>query len=736
MSPTGQSTGPTPDTRETVSQEPTSGSDIEGQIRSHYRALYRPGDVCELRIPQPFEHVRVGTRSGYVDNEDDFVKLVLPLAMRPDAVAVYATINPVAPALIARAKNRLRNWAKTTTTDKDIGCRRHVLIDIDPTRPAGISATNAERAAALAVACGIADYLRELGFPNPVILGTSGNGATVLYRLDLANDDASTLLVKRFLEGLATRFDTGAVHIDTSVSNAARICKVFGTRACKGDQMEDRPWRRAQATFVDPDAGPLTPEHLASLATSEDVEEPPKTGQTSDGGTTRTTENDNEANVRKIEDAFATMGLQYTSKRKTYGVVFDLAVCPTGDHFPRTGACVTVMQSGAFTFKCHHETCKDKRWPDVAPLLGMGRNDSKHRQDTGGDGSNGTDTGSTGHRAGANGKGPMPETFNSRDLLRREFGAVPFLVPRYLPVGTGVLSGKPKIGKSWLALLLAHRVATGTDLFGEHINPPGRVLYLALEDSPRRIASRLSKIIYGPDGNELPIPADDDDFGIDLSRVDQQQTDQIDFWTRCDTMDNGGLDRIGDWYTTHPTARLVIIDVLQRFRPGSTRGKSAYEQDYAAVSAIQGFATQRGISVLILHHNRKAESDDPLDLVSGTFGLTGAVDHLWIIRRSRGQADAEMYVTGRDVEDDADLALSFDKASAQWHLLGRAEDVRRSKEQREVIDVLRGAKRPLTPSEIARELGVGVNAMYQRLRVLVKHGVLTSDDGKYRLAGT
>lgn len=129
---------------------------------------------------------------------------------------------------------------------------------------------------------------------------------------------------------------------------------------------------------------------------------------------------------------------------------------------------------------------------------------------------------------GPNGTGPepAPETHNSRDLLRKTFGPVSYLVPRYLPEGTSVLSGKPKIGKSWLALLLAHGVATGTDMFGERIRPPGRVLYLALEDSPRRIASRLSKIIYGPNGGELFIP-DDEDFKIDLSNVEKKQTEFV-----------------------------------------------------------------------------------------------------------------------------------------------------------------------------------------------------------------
>jgi transposase len=117
------------------------------QIRAFFRALVRPGDVHELRVPNPRDR-RLGVVSGYVDNEDAFVRLASSVG-GAGAESVYTTLNPVTPALLARAANRLQRNAKTLTADADVLCYRNLLVDIDPVRPAGIGATDEEREAAL-----------------------------------------------------------------------------------------------------------------------------------------------------------------------------------------------------------------------------------------------------------------------------------------------------------------------------------------------------------------------------------------------------------------------------------------------------------------------------------------------------------------------------------------------------------------------------------------------------------
>lgn len=158
---------------------------------------------------------------------------------------IYITLNPCNRALLARAANRLRERAEITTSDTDILRRRRLLIDCDPRKPAGISSTDEEHGRAIAVACGIWDELRLVGFPDPVI-ADSGNGAHLVYWIDLPNTPAVTEMIKRLLAGIAARCETADIGVDTSVYNAARITKLYGSMVCKGDSIPDRPHRRSR----------------------------------------------------------------------------------------------------------------------------------------------------------------------------------------------------------------------------------------------------------------------------------------------------------------------------------------------------------------------------------------------------------------------------------------------------------------------------------------------------------
>lgn len=243
-----------------------SSSDARISIRRFLSLLFEPGDVFEVRAPDCRE--RRDTRyaftcSGYFSFEslDAAVTGITELDRSGVAPAIYVTINPVAPVLLARAANRIKTRARETTTDKDIVCRRWLLIDVDPARPAGVSSTNAELALALERARAVAEYLTSLGWPAP-ILSMSGNGGHLLYRIDLPTDDDG--LVKGVLAALADRFGDDAVAVDRAVYNPARIAKVVGTMARKGDDLrgvsglEDRPHRRAE--FID------VPDEIAVVA--------------------------------------------------------------------------------------------------------------------------------------------------------------------------------------------------------------------------------------------------------------------------------------------------------------------------------------------------------------------------------------------------------------------------------------------------------------------------------------
>lgn len=210
------------------------------ELRRAIDLLFEPGDVIEVRIPKAGKE---GTISGYFNDPDLMARSVL--SMDGKGPGVYWTLNPVNPALLARASNRVRTRAESTTADRDILVRRWLPIDLDAERPSGISSSDPEHSAAIERARQIRAALRAEGWPEP-IFADSGNGAHLLYRLpDLPNTQESTELVSRCLKGLAARFGDSAVKVDETTFNASRIFKAYGTTARKGDNTPDRPHRVA-----------------------------------------------------------------------------------------------------------------------------------------------------------------------------------------------------------------------------------------------------------------------------------------------------------------------------------------------------------------------------------------------------------------------------------------------------------------------------------------------------------
>jgi hypothetical protein len=138
--------------------------------------------------------------------------------------------------------------------------------------------------------------------------------------------------------------------------------------------------------------------------------------------------------------------------------------------------------------------------------------------------------------------------------------------------------------------------------------------------------------------------------------------------TECPSFPQGGSDAIAGWLERNQDARMVVIDVFAKMRGPAPQGVSAYDADYVAVGYAKRIADHYGIAVVLVHHVRKAGSDDFLTEVSGTNGIAGAADATLVLKRARGQADGILHVTGRDV-DEAEYALKFQAASGAWQML-------------------------------------------------------------------
>jgi DNA-binding MarR family transcriptional regulator len=308
-----------------------------------------------------------------------------------------------------------------------------------------------------------------------------------------------------------------------------------------------------------------------------------------------------------------------------------------------------------------------------------------------------------------------PRVFSLKALLSWELPPVRWAIPEILPEGLTLLAGKPKLGKSWLALSAALSIASGGVALGMHPVSQGDVLYLALEDNARRLQARTRQLLASMGSVPGGI-----DFALDWPRLGE-----------------GGLASLEDYIKEHPRVRLVVIDTWARVAPPSgERRSSQYEGDYEALVPLKRLADTYRISILAVHHLRKTGSSDVLDEITGSIGMTGAVDGTLILKRERGQAEATLFVTGRDIEREQQLALSFDASMALWSVIGNADEVGLTRTRQEILDLLREQPEGMSPREIAEALEKNYHTTRSILRKMEGTGEVERLNGRYQALST
>jgi hypothetical protein len=284
------------------------------------------------------------------------------------------------------------------------------------------------------------------------------------------------------------------------------------------------------------------------------------------------------------------------------------------------------------------------------------------------------------------------------------------VVPDVLVEGVTIFAGKPKIGKSWLMLGVAVAVSVGGDTLGGIHCKQGDVLYCALEDNERRLQSRLRKM------------------GI------ERWSKYLQFLCEMPRLDEGGLDLIRDWVKEAKRPRLVIIDTLKRVRSHRLikgQNESQYDIDYDSIAQLQTLASECGIAMVLVHHQRKMDAEDPFDTISGTFGLTGAADSIVILQRESG--GFILRARGRDITE-LEKAVVFSKETCHWKITGEAEQVRRSQERVAITQAMRELNEPASTQKIAQHAGCKPANVSKLLVKMAREGVVHPHGyGKYDL---
>jgi len=327
-------------------------------ILAAVKLLAAPGQVVELRalgaVTPGWD--RPHTVSGYYDDPAKLVHAAAGIRAR----GVYVTLNPVRPDLLARAVNRLRDCGKSdlTTADSDIIARRWLLIDLDAVRPSGISATGAEHAVALARARAMRAWLTEQGWPEP-IYADSGNGGHLLYRVDLPATDGG--VVQNVLRALAFRFDDALVVVDQTCYNPARISKIYGSLACKGDSTPERPHRLARILAAPAELTPVPHALLAAVAAGQ----PPAPPRPDGNGRSR-----NDLEALDVTAWLREHNLAVGEPKDWQGGqrwVFE--VCPWNPAHTDRSAYIVQFANGAIAAGCHHNGCQGRDWRDLRELV-------------------------------------------------------------------------------------------------------------------------------------------------------------------------------------------------------------------------------------------------------------------------------------------------------------------------------------------------------------------------------
>lgn len=213
-----------------------------------------------------------------------------------------------------------------------------------------------------------------------------------------------------------------------------------------------------------------------------------------------------------------------------------------------------------------------------------------------------------------------------------------FIVDGMIYPGIHILSGDPKIGKSWMMLDMCLAVAKGEDFFGRKTER-GQVVYMALEDTFISLQSRMYELTDEPSENLF-------------------------FTLLANSIGNGLEEDLRECKKMFPDLKMIVIDTLQKIRNNIDM---KYGADYQELSVLKSIADQLGIAIILVHHNRKAHDSNPNNLISGTNGIAGCADGLLVFIRN-GE-NAKLHISGRGAPS---LELNLKREKSKWILLDDA----------------------------------------------------------------
>ena len=599
------------------------------EVSRAIKVLQEPGAVFEVRA--------IGTAkkdilSGYFRDAESFLAASKTINLRNRNM--YITLGRVKDECYARTQSDHFVQSPQTTSDSEITAYRWLFIDFDPVRATGISSSDAELAKAHDLANRAQGYLKTMGFPAPIV-AMSGNGYHLLYRVDVKNTKAGRALIEKCLKVLASIFDTDDVKIDTTNYNPSRICKLHGTLAQKGRSTKERPHRMSKLLSV-PENVEVAGKNLLEILAAELPDDAPPT---------RKQAKEYAQAEFDVVEFMHRHGMTYREDSNDRAKIFKLDQCPF-DHSHKDGdAKIFLYQNGAIAFKCHHNSCRSYRWQDVRKMF---EPDAYEHEDDDGER---FDAGWLKHKRlieAEQTKKPaiIRKLKKASELMEKVLpdpvvyvgvgDELPFLVE-----GTCILSAKPKLGKSWLALCMCLAVSMGDNFLGYRTQKCS-TLYLDLETSEVLQQKRIKKALKG-----RPVP---DNFYIEST---------------TNRLGDGLIEQIEAYLAEDPMIGLIVIDVFQMVRSDAKNFKeSEYEHAYRDITPLNELAQKHHIAIILVSHDRKTvDPDDPFSNILGSTGLQGAATQMIVLYKRKPKDPVHISVKGKTIDGLPDMHASFEDAT-------------------------------------------------------------------------
>jgi KaiC/GvpD/RAD55 family RecA-like ATPase len=581
---------------------------MKSEILQNLKSFLLPGRVAELRIIDVKNGNYSANYTGYFNDIEKMAEIAERFSGK--APAVYFTLNECNPALLARAANRAVKSGKKSisTSDHDIINLNWLPIDADAKRPAGISSSDEEHEAALWRAEAIRNFLHGRGWPEP-FFADSGNGAHLLYRIDLKNEPGNVELIKRVILAISQKFSDDLVEIDKTVFNPSRIWKVYGTLTQKGDATPERPHRKALMIATPTKVVTLTKDQLEKIAAEAKSEKPERANRTASATSIRSTGID-------VEDFCRRNNLEVNRDAAWKdGTKYQITPCPfNSDH---SEAIIIKHPSGAVSFKCLHNGCSNKDWRQLREMLEPTRTSPAVTQKA--------------EPAPTVSRQTERPTIDSRINIDGDLDAMLAEIEEQaagtrvtLPLPWQRLSGGCNALRPGTMTILAGPLKTGKSFFTmnivRHIHELGhRWAYLPLEDDRKAWAWRMLSIL-------------EEDYRInDLTRemakkrneaIEKRLPELSEYLASVTENPRVGIkdrlghtvipeithDRVLGWIAKNAkTCRLIVVDPMSQIE---FNGREHWKDEGSFVRQALGIISDTNTSLILVAHTRKRPGSD------------------------------------------------------------------------------------------------------------------------------